>query len=329
MFFPALAQTRRQSLRAISAGLVGIGATLSGCADIIPQGLGLALTPSPLTDPPVFNFALNLEYLEAEYYQRGVNGIGLPPELIGPSPGPVNGGRQVQFQTPYVREFLAEIADDELNHVRFIRQTIHSSPLIEISRPAIDLTNSFRKVGAAAGLGDNFDPFADEASFLLGAFLFEDVGVSAYIGGSDLIAGPDSAEAAAGILAVEAYHGGMIRTQIADMGPAMVAKADAISAARTATESPDNRREHIGTYSAGMPRERGIGQGQGDIFPGEVIISPTDAQGRCFARPPQDVLNIVYLDPREGIDRGGFFPGSAQGVVTHSMLETQSSSRRA
>ncbi|HEX5259268.1 MAG TPA: ferritin-like domain-containing protein [Sphingomicrobium sp.] len=326
MFFPALDSTRRQALRTFSAGLVGIGATLSGCADIIPQGLGLALTPSPLTDPPVFNFALNLEYLEAEYYQRGVNGVGLPPALIGPSPGPVNGGRQVAFQTPYVREFLAEIAEDELNHVRFIRQTIKASPLIEISRPAIDLANSFRKVGAAAGLGDNFDPFADEASFLLGAFLFEDVGVTAYIGGSDLIAGPDSAEAAAGILAVEAYHGGLIRTQIADMGPAMVSKADSISAARSVTESPDNRPEHIGTYS-GPVRERAINAG--GVFPGEVIISPTDPQGRCFARPPQDVLNIVYLDPREGIDRGGFFPGSAQGVVTHSMLETQSNLRRA
>lgn len=329
MFFPAMDATRRQALRRFSAGLVGLGAaaTLGGCADIIPQGIGLALTPSGLTDPPVFNFALNLEYLEAEYYQRGVNGVGLPPALIGPNPGPVIGGRQVAFQTPYVREFLAEIAEDEMNHVRFIRQTIHASPLIEISRPAIDLTNSFRKVGAAAGLGENFDPFADEASFLLGAFLFEDVGVTAYIGGSDLIAGPDSVEAAAGILAVEAYHGGLIRTQIADMGPAMISKADAISAARTAVASPDNRKEHVGTYSAGMPRERAIGAG--DVFPGEIVISPTDAQGRCFARSPQDVLNIVYLDPREGIDRGGFFPGSAQGVVTHAMNEMNSNVRTA
>ena len=316
MFFPALPSDRRHALRLMSAGLVGMGAALSGCARIVPQGLGLALAPNPLVDPPVYNFALNLEYLEAEYYQRGVHGIGLPDALLGPKPGQVIGGRQVQFQTPYVREFLAEIAYDELNHVRFLRRTIAASPLIELSRPVIDLTNSFKAVGAAAGLGDNFDPFADEASFLLGAFLFEDVGVTAYIGGSDLLAGGDSLEAAAGILAAEAYHGGLIRTQLADMGPAMVAKADAISATRTTLESADNRKEPVGTYSY-PNREQAISKGT--TFPGEIVISPTDQNGRCFGRPPQDVLNIVYGNPAEHTKRGGFFPNGVNGVVRHSL----------
>lgn len=301
----------------MSAGLVGAG--LAGCADLVPQGVGLELTPSPLTDPAVYNFALNLEYLEAEYYRRGVYGLGLPGELIGPNPGPVAGGRQVAFRTPYVREFMAEIAEDEMNHVKFIRRTISSSPLVEINRPAIDLQNSFRQVGRAAGLGDNFDPFADEASFLLGAFLFEDVGVSAYIGGSDLIAGDLSIEAAAGILAVEAYHGGMIRTQIADMGPNMVSAADRISAARAGTASPKRRSQNEGTDSP-IPREQPISRG--DIFPGEVVVSPTDAQGRSFGRSPQDVLNIVYLDPSLDAKRGGFFPNGVQGVVDHAMNGT-------
>lgn len=316
MFFPNLDSTRRQALRVMSAGLVGAGAaSLAGCADIVPQGIGLALTPSPLTDPSVFNFALNLEYLEAEYYQRGVYGRGLPAALVGPNPGEVIGGRQVQFQTPYVREFMAEVAEDEMNHVRFIRQTISASPLVEINRPVIDLANSFRKVGQASGLRDNFDPFADEASFLLGAFLFEDVGVSAYIGGSDLIAGDPSIEAAAGILAVEAYHGGLIRTQIADMGPAMIAKADAISAARAVMASPNKRPQNVGTDSP-IPREQPISRG--DMFPGEIVISPTDPQGRSFGRPPQDVLNIVFLNPAEDANRGGFFPAGVKGVVRHA-----------
>lgn len=306
--------SRRHMLRAMAASALAGG--VAGCADLVPQGLGLALTPSPLTDPSVYNFALNLEYLEAEYYARGLTGQGLPAEHIGPDPGPVTGGRQVPFATGYLREMFAEIAADELAHVRFLRRSARSSPLVELSRPAIDFAGSFRKVGAAAGLGSNFDPFADEASFLLGAFLFEDVGVSAYAGGSDLIAGDDSLEAAAGILAVEGYHGGLVRAQIAEMGPQMIARADAISRARSGVESPNNRDQRPGVEGP-LRKEQPIGAG--DLFPGEIVISPTDAQGRSFPRPPQDVLNIVYLDPDPKARRGGFFPDGVQGVVRHAL----------
>ena len=316
---------RRDTLKAM-IGAAAMAST-AGCADLIPQGLGLALTPSPLTDPSVYNFALNLEYLEAEYYLRGLTGQGLPDEHIGPNPGPVAGGRQVPFRTGYLREMIAEIAYDEVNHVRFLRQTIRSSPLVEISRPTLDFESSFRKVGQAAGLGPNFDPFADEASFLLGAFLFEDVGVSAYGGGSDLIAGPRSLEGAAGILAVEGYHGGMIRTQIAEMGPQMIRAADGISRAREAVESPNNRRQRPGVQGP-LRKEQPISQG--DVFPGEIVVAPTDAQGRSFPRPPQDVLNIVFLDPAEDASRGGFFPEGVQGVVRHALnQQTSHNGRRA
>ena len=250
MDYVSLDPSRRQALRMMSASLMGAG--LVGCADLIPQGIGLALLPNPLTDPAVYNFALNLEYLEAEFYRRGVYGQGLPGELIGPNPGAVLGGRRVQFRTPWIAEMFAEITEDETKHVRFIRRTISSSPLIEINRPVIDLQTSFRMLGSQAGLGPNFDPFADEESFILGAFIFEDVGVTAYAGGSDLIADDDSLEAAAGILAIEAYHAGAIRATIAEMGPRMIAAADGIARARGAAESPDNQRPNRTTVSLSL-----------------------------------------------------------------------------
>jgi hypothetical protein len=325
MFFPAMNSTRRHALRAFSAGLVGIGASLSGCARLIPQNVGLALLPNPLTDPAVYNFALNLEYLEAEYYRRGVYGEGLPPELTGPNPGPVQGGRRVQFKSPWMAEMFAEIAEDETNHVRFIRRTISSSPLVEINRPALDLESSFRMLGQQAGIGANFDPFADEESFLLGAFIFEDVGVTATCGAADLIADDDSIEAAAGILAIEGYHAGAIRATIAEMGPRMVAAADGISRARAASEDPNNRRPNRTTVVTTDVKEQPISAG--NEFPGEIVIAPTDPQGRTFPRPPQDVLNIVYMNPDPDARRGGFFPRGVNGVVRHAL--TQPTNRRA
>ena len=317
MLIAELEPSRRQALRMMSAGLVGAGAlAVGGCANLIPQGVGLALLPNPLTDPAVFNFALNLEYLEAEYYRRGLYGQGLPSELIGPNPGPVRGGRAVPFQTPWMREMFAEITEDETNHVRFIRRTISGSPLVEINRPAIDLETSFRMLGQQAGLGPNFDPFASEASFLLGAFLFEDVGVTAYAGGADLIADDASIEAAAGILAVEAYHAGAIRATIAEMGPDMIGAADRIARARAAAESPNNNRPNRTSVRTTASKEQPISAGE--LFPGEVVIAPTDPQGRSFPRPPQDVLNIVFMNSDPDVRRGGFFPQGVQGVVRHA-----------
>ena len=91
---------------------------------------GLTLTPwlsrsaeAAITDPQILNFALNLEYLEAEYYLRGVFGTGLDDSATTGqgTRGGVTGGRKVAFSSTRLREHAAEIAQDEKAHVLFLR----------------------------------------------------------------------------------------------------------------------------------------------------------------------------------------------------------------
>ena len=94
----------------LGAGCGGVGCT----RDTQPP-------PNVLTDADILNFALNLEYLEAEFYLRAVTGVGLTDADAGSSAGTVTGGAQVPFKTPAIQQYAMEIANDELAHVRFLR----------------------------------------------------------------------------------------------------------------------------------------------------------------------------------------------------------------
>ena len=58
-------------------------------------------------DVAILEFALNLEYLEAEFYVRAAYGHGLSPSLLGPNPGPVTGGHLVNFTCRWWRPMRA------------------------------------------------------------------------------------------------------------------------------------------------------------------------------------------------------------------------------
>ncbi len=68
-----------------------------------------------MKDSDILNFALNLEYLEAEYYLRAAFGRGLADADVTGSgiAGGVTGGRQVTFANPVIRQYAEEIARDE------------------------------------------------------------------------------------------------------------------------------------------------------------------------------------------------------------------------
>jgi ferritin-like protein len=175
-----------------------------------------------------------------------------------------------------------------------------------LAEPAIDLATSFTALAIAAGLiqqAQTFDPFADDTSFMLGAYVFEDVGVTAYAGAAGLLT-PASVKYAARILGTEGYHAGTIRGYLSEIGQGQA--TDAISAVR---------RQLSGVRDFGT-------DAQGNAY----NISNVNRNGLSFARTAGQVLAIVYGG---GTNSGLFFPNGVNGTIATatqpSAPETQAS----
>lgn len=143
-------------------------------------------TPSSIID--VLNYALTLEYLEAEFYKKAVSTSGLIP--AGPGVGA-----------------LTTIRDHEVAHVAFLRTAIQGAGGTPVAMPTFDFT---------AGNGSNNGPYANVFSnydtLLAVAQAFEDTGVRAYKGqAAALMSNNDVLTAALRIHSVEARHAAHIR----------------------------------------------------------------------------------------------------------------------
>ena len=286
---PMFMKPSRRSLMMQSlslAGAIGVGGSAI---------LALPAHAQAVSEVDVLNFALNLEYLEAEFYLHALYGRGLgsgDASAGSNSGGPVDGGSQVTFTSRVRRNIAMEIAQDELNHVKLLRKVLGSSA---VARPRIDLVNSFAALGRASGAypaGTTFNPFANEDAFWLGAFTFEDVGVTAYKGATPALAASAYLEAAAGILAVEAYHAGEVRSMLQERGGAV--PASRIARARDMVDGPT-------VTDQGLSNQ------------GKVNIVPTDLSSVAFSRTPRQVLDVVYL--ANNATRGGFFPYGMNGAI--------------
>ena len=306
-------QEERRRLFRIGGGFAvgaAAGAVLSACGssagDAVAQN-----PPAADNDPNILNFALNLEYLEAQFYSYAAFGQGLAnADLTGSgSQGALTATGAAAIPAggdPVVRAYAREIAQDEIAHVRFLRSALSTAA---VAMPAIDISvgpnSAFSKAARAAGLigpTDTFNPYANDENFLLGAYIFEDLGVTAYKGAAPLINSKVFLEAAAGILAAEAYHSGLIRTVLYAKGvatPSLRSSADAISDAR---DSLDGARD----------LDQGI---TGDATTSNIV--PLDSNGIAFSRTTGQVLNIAYLTSAVATG-GGFFPNGVNGTIRSS-----------
>ena len=251
-----------------------------GAATAAVTAMGVA-TPSAeaqsSTELAVLNFALNLEYLEAEFYTYGQYGYGIENFNIktsgvasGGNPasgGTTTGGKKVTFSNSLVFSgpITAEIGSDERAHVVLLQSFLGSQA---IAKPNLNLN--------ALGIG-----FGSQNEFLTLARIFEDIGVTAYAGAAYLLTTPLVIQTAARILAVEALHVGSIHTQIARLN----ITSPVLDGADLVPPPTGAQNQYLPiNISNGLPALRSVGQ----------------------------VLNLAYGGA--GLTQGAFFPNGINGA---------------
>ena len=174
-----------------------LGAMLSAAAVATAAGGREAFAQSTATPAitDVLNFALNLEYLEANFYLIASRGQGLNTILSGGGPA-VQGAAQVALDADTLAVCKA-LAVDEVNHITGLRTAITSLGGTPIAQPLINL--------AANGAVTN------QAQFLAAARQFTALGGSAYVGSAQfLVSNPAVLTTAGQILGAEGQHAGAL-----------------------------------------------------------------------------------------------------------------------
>jgi hypothetical protein len=225
------APNRRSFVRklGIAGAAIGAAATIG----VKPANAQTAL------DVDILNFALNLEFLEAEFYTVATTGKTLQQAgyNVGPTPGPTTGGNQVSFSNSLVfsQQVALEIAADERAHVALLLGALGSAAII---KPAINLN--------ALGFG-----FGSLNEFLKLARIFEDIGVTAYAGAAPLLSAAVVGTAAK-ILSAENQHVANIRLQIARLNVATAPPLDSVDI----LPPPSNPNQFFSLDSNGLAETR-------------------------------------------------------------------------
>jgi len=179
-------QTRRDFLKTLAAASVGAAAGTSLLTS-------KAFAQSGGGDADIFNFALTLEYLEREFYQRALDAGVLSGAALG---------------------VVTALRDHEAAHVDAITAALQGAGATPVDKPQFTFPP---------------DAFSSQASILQLAATFEPVGVGAYLGAGPMIQSPDLLEAAGTIAGVEGDHVVAVNNLVGVSPPANTAFAQVLT----------------------------------------------------------------------------------------------------
>ena len=168
------------------AGATAVGAMFSGKANAQEYSGGSA------GDLEIANFALTLEYLEAEYYAIALDTGLLSGEAL---------------------TYIQATGDHENQHVEALIGLITEAGGTPIEKPAFDFG----------------DAFASADSIISTAATLEITGVGAYLGAAPMISSPSVLAAAGSIVGVEGEHVVAINNLLGVVPPANMAFPEALS----------------------------------------------------------------------------------------------------
>uniref|UniRef100_A0ACD5XKJ9 Uncharacterized protein n=1 Tax=Avena sativa TaxID=4498 RepID=A0ACD5XKJ9_AVESA len=280
--------------------------------------------PAPHVPVPVFpydidpmQFALNLEFTEAEFFLHAAYGVGLDqiaPNLTLGGPPPV-GAMKANLDDVTWR-IAAEFGLQEVGHLRAIQNTVGGFP-----RPKIDLSakNFARVMDAAFGyrLNPPFDPYINSLNFLLASYVIPYLGINGYTGTNPIIDGYATKKLLAGLLAVEAGQDAVFRALLFERKRETVPPYKGITVAEFTDRISATRNQlgKCGVKDEGLtvPPELGA---EGRIC---TNVLSADRDSLSYPRTPAELLRILYLTGDEHVP-GGFFPEGANGKIAREFL---------
>lgn len=262
---------RTDSRRKVLKGFVNFGSKLALAA--VPMAFGSLFTKSYAgaksandTAVDILNYALTLEYLEAEFYNTALKQTGLIPA------GAATGAIQT-------------IANHENAHVTFLMTAIQQLGGKPVGKPTFDFS-----AGNGSGNGPFKDVFKSLDLFLAVAQTFEDTGVRAYKGrAAELVGGGAYLTAALQIHSVEARHAAHIRLMRKTYGSGVGNVKPWITGKNSNIGSSDVQKSYDGEELTTQAGKNIVG------INGFAITA--DAASEAFDEPLEKDVVLMIVDP--------------------------------